>query len=34
VCVSHFPQKAISLLRDSAKGIPLEIRGLMVRAAK
>jgi ferredoxin len=34
VCISHCPQEAISLLRDPAKGEPLEIRELMVRAAK
>jgi ferredoxin len=34
VCVAHWPQEAISLQRDPAKGEPLEIRELMVRAAK
>jgi ferredoxin len=34
VCVAHCPQEAISLLRDPTKGEPLEIRELMVRAAK
>jgi Pyruvate/2-oxoacid:ferredoxin oxidoreductase delta subunit len=34
VCVAHCPQEAISLLRDPARGEPLEIRELMVRAAK
>ena len=33
VCVSQCPQEAISLLRDPAKGEPLEIRELMARAA-
>jgi len=34
MCVSHCPQEAISLMRDPAMGIPLEIHELMVRAAK
>ncbi len=29
VCVAHCPQGAISLLRDPAKGVPLEIRELI-----
>jgi MinD superfamily P-loop ATPase len=33
VCVAHCPQEAIDLVRDPAKGIPLEIRELMNRAA-
>jgi ferredoxin len=34
VCVARCPQEALSLQRDPAKGEPLEIRELMVRAAK
>jgi Pyruvate/2-oxoacid:ferredoxin oxidoreductase delta subunit len=34
VCVSHCPQEAISLLRDPAKGEPLEIQKLIARAAQ
>jgi ferredoxin len=34
VCVAHCPQEAITLVRDPARGIPLEIHELMVRAAK
>lgn len=34
VCVAHCPQEAITLVRDPAKGEPLEIHELMVRAAK
>ncbi len=34
VCVSHCPQEAIDLVREPTKGIPLEIRELIVRAAK
>jgi heterodisulfide reductase subunit A-like polyferredoxin len=34
VCVARCPQEALSLQRDPARGIPLEIRELMVRAAK
>ena len=34
VCVAHCPQEAISLLRDPAKGEPLEIHKLMARAAE
>jgi heterodisulfide reductase subunit A-like polyferredoxin len=34
VCVAHCPQEAISLLRDPAKGIPLEIRKLMDTGAR
>ena len=34
VCVARCPQEAIELVRDPAKGIPLEIRELMARAAK
>jgi Na+-translocating ferredoxin:NAD+ oxidoreductase RNF subunit RnfB len=33
VCVSHCPQEAISLLRDPARGEPLEIRKLIAEAA-
>jgi ferredoxin len=33
VCVARCPQEALSLQRDPAKGEPLEIRELMVRAA-
>ena len=29
VCVAHCPQEVISLLRDPAKGEPLEIQKLM-----
>jgi heterodisulfide reductase subunit A len=34
VCVAHCPQEAISLQRDATRGEPLELRELMVRAAK
>jgi MinD superfamily P-loop ATPase len=34
VCVVHCPQEAISLLRDSAKGEPLEIQKLIAEAAQ
>jgi ferredoxin len=34
VCVSHCPQEAISLLRDPAKGEPLEIQKLIAEAAQ
>ena len=34
VCVAHCPQEAISLMRDPAKGEPLEIQKLMVRAVE
>jgi heterodisulfide reductase subunit A-like polyferredoxin len=34
VCVAHCPQEAISLLRDPAKGEPLEIQRLIARAAQ
>jgi heterodisulfide reductase subunit A-like polyferredoxin len=34
VCVDHCPQEAILLRRGPAKGIPLEIRELVARAAK
>ena len=34
VCVAHCSQAALSLLREPGKGEPLEIRELMVRAAK
>jgi heterodisulfide reductase subunit A-like polyferredoxin len=34
VCVAHCLQEAITLLRDPAKGIPLEVRELMARTAK
>ncbi len=34
VCVAHCPQEAISLLRDPAKGEPLEIQKLIAHAAK
>ena len=33
VCVAHCPQEAVSLLRDPAKGEPLEIQKLMARVA-
>jgi ferredoxin len=33
VCVSKCPQEAVSLLRDPARGEPLEIRALLERAA-
>jgi ferredoxin len=32
VCVAHCPQEAISLLRDPAKGEPLEIQTLIAQA--
>jgi Pyruvate/2-oxoacid:ferredoxin oxidoreductase delta subunit len=32
VCVAHCPQEAISLVRDPAKGEPLEIKKLIARA--
>jgi len=32
VCVAHCPQEAISLLRDPAKGEPLEIEKLIAHA--
>ena len=34
VCISHCPQEAISLLRDPAKGEPLEIQKLIAHAAQ
>ena len=34
VCVSHCPQEAITLLRDPAKGEPLEIQELIAHAAQ
>jgi ferredoxin len=34
VCVSHCPQNALSLLRDPAKGEPLEIHALMQAALR
>jgi len=34
VCVAHCPQEAISLLRDPAKGEPLEIQKLIAHAAR
>ena len=34
VCVSQCPQEAISLLRDPAKGEPLDIQTLIARAAE
>jgi heterodisulfide reductase subunit A-like polyferredoxin len=34
VCVAHCPQEAICLLRDPAKGVPLEIRNLIAHAAQ
>jgi ferredoxin len=34
VCVSHCPQDSISLLRDPAKGEPLEIQKLIAHAAQ
>jgi heterodisulfide reductase subunit A-like polyferredoxin len=33
VCVAHCPQEAIDLVRDPAKGEPLEIQKLVVEAA-
>jgi heterodisulfide reductase subunit A-like polyferredoxin len=33
VCVAHCAQEAISLLRDPAKGEPLEIQKLIAKAA-
>jgi heterodisulfide reductase subunit A-like polyferredoxin len=33
VCVAHCPQDAIELLREPAKGEPLEIRKLIAEAA-
>jgi MinD superfamily P-loop ATPase len=33
VCVSHCPQEAISLVRDAARGEPLEIQKLIAEAA-
>jgi ferredoxin len=34
VCVAHCPQEAVTLLRDPAKGEPLEIQKLMGRAVE
>jgi Pyruvate/2-oxoacid:ferredoxin oxidoreductase delta subunit len=34
VCVAHCPQEAIELVRDSAKGEPLEIQKLIANAAQ
>ena len=34
VCVSHCPQEAIDLVRDPAKGEPLEIQKLIAHAAQ
>ena len=34
VCVSHCPEEAISLLRDPAKGEPLEIQQLVAHATQ
>jgi heterodisulfide reductase subunit A-like polyferredoxin len=34
VCVAHCPQGAIELMREPAKGEPLEIRKLMAQAAQ
>jgi heterodisulfide reductase subunit A-like polyferredoxin len=34
VCVAHCPQEAITLLRNLAKGEPLEIQKLIARAAR
>jgi Pyruvate/2-oxoacid:ferredoxin oxidoreductase delta subunit len=34
VCVAHCPQEAISLLRDAAKGKPLETQKLIAHAAQ
>jgi ferredoxin len=34
VCVSHCPQEAITLLRDSARGEPLEIQKLIAHAVQ
>jgi ferredoxin len=34
VCVAHCPQEAIELVRDPAKGEPLEIQKLMAQAAQ
>jgi len=34
VCVAHCPQEAIELMRDPAKGEPLEIQKLMAQAVR
>jgi translation initiation factor RLI1 len=34
VCVSKCPQEAIFLVREPAKGEPLELRALMAKAAQ
>jgi ferredoxin len=34
VCVAHCPQEAVSLVRDPAKGEPLEIQKLMAHATQ
>ena len=34
VCVAHCPQEAITLVRDPAKGEPLEIQKLIAEAAR
>jgi ferredoxin len=34
VCVAHCPQEAISLVRDAARGEPLEIQKLIAHAAQ
>jgi heterodisulfide reductase subunit A-like polyferredoxin len=34
VCVSHCPQEALSLVREPAKGEPLEIQKLIAHAAQ
>jgi heterodisulfide reductase subunit A-like polyferredoxin len=34
VCVAHCPQEAIDLIRDPAKGEPLEIQKLIAHAAQ
>jgi heterodisulfide reductase subunit A-like polyferredoxin len=34
VCVAHCPQEAIALMRDPAKGKPLEIQKLIADAAR
>ena len=34
VCVAHCPQEAIELVRDPAKGEPLEIQRLIAQASE
>ena len=34
VCVAHCPQQAIELVRDAAKGEPLELQKLIAQAAQ